>query len=48
MGSSGKKYDYGDKEDFSFVSYQVEYVSKTGIVDAQNVTATVNYNIHYN
>jgi len=47
-GVQAKSMIYGDKEDFSFVSYQVEYVSKTGIVDAQNVTATVNYNIHYN
>ncbi|MBK5646991.1 MAG: type 1 fimbrial protein [Acinetobacter sp.] len=31
-----------------FVFYQVAYVSKTGIVDAQNVTAKINYTLHYN
>ena len=30
------------------VGYQVSYFSKTGIVDAQNVTARVNYTLHYN
>ncbi|WP_419820230.1 fimbrial protein [Acinetobacter sp.] len=30
------------------VSYQVNYISKTGIVDAQSVTARVNYTLHYN
>ncbi|WP_336954063.1 fimbrial protein [Acinetobacter sp. AS167] len=32
----------------TIINYLVTYVSKTGIVDAQSVTATVNYNIHYN
>ena len=32
----------------SFLNYLVTYVSKTGIVDAQNVTATINYTLHYN
>ena len=31
-----------------FVFYQVAYISKTGIVDAQNVTAKINYTLHYN
>ena len=31
-----------------FVSYQTLVYSTTGIVDAQNYTATVNYTIHYN
>ena len=30
------------------VYYAVRYVSKTGIVDAQTVQATVNYTLHYN
>ncbi len=30
------------------VTYYVVLISKTGIVDAQNVTATVNYTLHYN
>ncbi|MGO3386001.1 MAG: fimbrial protein [Acinetobacter guillouiae] len=30
------------------VSYNVKYVSKTGIVDAQSIIATVNYTMHYN
>jgi len=32
----------------SHVYYAVRYVSKTGIVDAQTVQATVNYTLHYN
>ena len=30
------------------VIYYVRYASKTGIVDAQNVNAKINYTIHYN
>ena len=30
------------------IMYLAYYFSKTGIVDAQNVTATVNYTMHYN
>ncbi|MCF0265742.1 type 1 fimbrial protein [Acinetobacter guillouiae] len=32
----------------SHIYYAVRYASKTGIVDAQTVQATVNYTIHYN
>lgn len=32
----------------TYVSYFVGYVSKTGIVDAQNVNAKINYTLHYN
>ncbi|MFW1852756.1 fimbrial protein [Acinetobacter guillouiae] len=31
-----------------FLAYDVKYASKTGVVDAQNYTATVNYTMHYN
>lgn len=31
-----------------YVHYGVRYVSKTGIVDAQNVNAVLNYTLHYN
>lgn len=31
-----------------YLAYRAGYVSKTGIVDAQNVTATINYTLHYN
>ncbi|MGE8532699.1 MAG: type 1 fimbrial protein, partial [Acinetobacter guillouiae] len=31
-----------------FVSYQTIVTSKTGVVDAQNVQATVNYTLMYN
>jgi major type 1 subunit fimbrin (pilin) len=30
------------------VTYELWYRSKTGIVDAQNVNATINYTLHYN
>jgi major type 1 subunit fimbrin (pilin) len=30
------------------IAYDVKYASKTGIVDAQNYTAKINYTIHYN
>jgi type 1 fimbria pilin len=32
----------------AYLSYYVAYISKTGIVDAQNVHAVVNYTMHYN
>jgi major type 1 subunit fimbrin (pilin) len=32
----------------TFVYYRAQYASKTGIVDAQNVTAKINYTLHYN
>ncbi|MEQ1320459.1 MULTISPECIES: fimbrial protein [Acinetobacter] len=32
----------------TFVYYRVQYASKTGIVDAQNVNAKINYTLHYN
>ncbi|UOH17279.1 type 1 fimbrial protein [Acinetobacter sp. NyZ410] len=32
----------------AYLSYYVAYISKTAIVDAQNVHAVVNYTMHYN
>ncbi|MFW1981838.1 fimbrial protein [Acinetobacter guillouiae] len=32
----------------TYLVYGVAYVSKTGIVDAQNYTAKINYTMHYN
>ncbi|MBP2544966.1 fimbrial protein [Acinetobacter guillouiae] len=32
----------------TYLVYGVAYVSKTGIVDAQNVNAKINYTMHYN
>ena len=31
-----------------YLAYYVAFVSKTGIVDAQNVNAKINYTLHYN
>jgi major type 1 subunit fimbrin (pilin) len=31
-----------------YIYYQIQYASKTGIVDAQNYAATINYTMHYN
>jgi len=31
-----------------YIYYQIQYASKTGIVDPQNFTATINYTLHYN
>ncbi|WP_151802559.1 fimbrial protein [Acinetobacter guillouiae] len=31
-----------------YLVYDIAYVSKTGIVDAQNVNAKINYTMHYN
>lgn len=33
---------------YTSIAYYVGYTTKSGIVDAQNVTATVNYTMHYN
>jgi len=30
------------------IAYDVKYASKTGVVDAQNYTAKINYTLHYN
>ena len=32
----------------AYLSYYVAYISKTGIVDAQNVQVKINYTMHYN
>jgi len=32
----------------TYVSYRTAFASKTGIVDAQNVQAKINYTLHYN
>ena len=32
----------------TYLIYGLAYISKTGVVDAQNYTATVNYTMHYN
>ncbi|UOH17289.1 type 1 fimbrial protein [Acinetobacter sp. NyZ410] len=38
----------GTDENIIYVYYQAKMFSKTGIVDAQTVQATVNYTMHYN
>ncbi|MDN5418487.1 MAG: type 1 fimbrial protein [Acinetobacter sp.] len=38
----------GRDENIIYVYYEAKMFSKTGIVDAQNYTAKINYTIHYN
>jgi major type 1 subunit fimbrin (pilin) len=42
---SGKVFTVGDA---MYLEYYVAFVSKTGVVDAQNVQAKINYTMHYN
>ncbi|UOH17290.1 type 1 fimbrial protein [Acinetobacter sp. NyZ410] len=46
QAKSGRVFMVGT--DAMYLEYYVAFVSKTGVVDAQNVNAKINYTIHYN